>query len=76
MQIRGITCQKVNIGTVPKQAHHAIQPLEKTEKSAQLHLEMQKLRLERLCLAFLQLDRKSTRLNSSHIQKSRMPSSA
>ena len=26
--------------------------------------------------AFLQRDRKSTRLNSSHIQKSRMPSSA
>ena len=25
---------------------------------------------------FLQADRKSTRLNSSHIQKSRMPSSA
>ena len=29
-----------------------------------------------LLLAFVCLDRKSTRLNSSHIQKSRMPSSA
>ena len=27
-------------------------------------------------LAFISVDRKSTRLNSSHIQKSRMPSSA
>ena len=28
------------------------------------------------CLRRLEIDRKSTRLNSSHIQKSRMPSSA
>ena len=37
-------------------------------------LEPLRRRLERLILRFL--DRKSTRLNSSHIQKSRMPSSA
>ena len=31
---------------------------------------------ERLVKAGFEIDRKSTRLNSSHIQKSRMPSSA
>ena len=31
---------------------------------------------ENIHVAFLEVDRKSTRLNSSHIQKSRMPSSA
>ena len=33
-------------------------------------------RLTPLIFSFILLDRKSTRLNSSHIQKSRMPSSA
>ena len=32
--------------------------------------------LKRRCEELLRQDRKSTRLNSSHIQKSRMPSSA
>ena len=32
--------------------------------------------LREVRLALLEADRKSTRLNSSHIQKSRMPSSA
>ena len=33
-------------------------------------------RTARMCAAVARRDRKSTRLNSSHIQKSRMPSSA
>ena len=50
------------------------------------HIPVQKMRFGRaliwgsagifFCLVFLQLDRKSTRLNSSHSQQSRMPSSA
>ena len=68
MQIQGeFKCQ--NIGIVPKQAHHAIPPLVKMEKSATLHLEMPKLRQERLCLAFLQLTASYLKLDSIHGNK-------
>ena len=42
----------------------------------QLGLDSGKQAAARIDLILMDLDRKSTRLNSSHIQKSRMPSSA
>ena len=39
-------------------------------------VESKELRVAAIVCCDIDLDRKSTRLNSSHIQKSRMPSSA
>ena len=44
--------------------------------SAEMVARTANVRVMRLFAATLRIDRKSTRLNSSHIQKSRMPSSA
>ena len=49
----------------------------KSLRDAEAHEALRSLKADIGIMAYvLQLDRKSTRLNSSHIQKSRMPSSA
>ena len=61
--------------THPEQAYRSCLGILRLEK----HYSQQRLEnaaLRALKFAALSLDRKSTRLNSSHIQKSRMPSSA
>ena len=56
---------------------HIVPTLARRRPFLDLMAEEMTVALERNCREFgIQLDRKSTRLNSSHIQKSRMPSSA
>ena len=50
--------------------------LDDAEKSVVLGIPESKRKIINPFYEATQLDRKSTRLNSSHIQKSRMPSSA
>ena len=56
--------------------HDLVGPISAVGNGLELLAENPQLEDEAVALARRSADRKSTRLNSSHIQKSRMPSSA